>query len=237
MSSTNETVSFSCEYCAFTTIHRQNLWAHKKTCKSLKRSVAEVSAQSSEISWLREQLAEKDKQLNEQLAEKDKQISDLIERVSSGPTTNNTTNNLNQTNNINLLYPFGDQRHNISDETLVELLKVPEDSISKLLALRFGEQSGRNVIIPNVRDSKHAKIAKKENGQMMWKRVNIDEIMFEMWDDNRGILEPVVDETTRIGQRWSRWANRVDNDHPRNGPAWRELENKMMNTVIDASRR
>lgn len=231
-----------CTHCRYVTFDNSNLNKHIKTCKvrkrveaeaeAVKRQVETVSANdmgstANEVSWLRGQIAEKDKQ-----------IAELIDRVSSsGPITNNTNHNtLNQTNNINLLYPFGDQRHNISDETLIELLKVPEDSISKLLALRFGEQEGRNVIIPNVRDNKRAKIATRENGQMKWKRVNTDEIMFEMWDDNRGILEPVVDENTRIGQRWSNWANRVDNDHPKNGPAWRELENKMMNTVIDASR-
>lgn len=224
-----------CE-CSYKTDNRGNFYKHQKACKSRLRIVLEnelavkeqeLAKKDDEIHWLKERV--------EELTKMSGGTSNTVISNTNNTTNNNNTNN-NTTNHINLML-FGDRSHSISDEVLFELLKVPEESVSKLLALRLNDVAGRNVRIPNVRDLKRAEIFTEENGKKKWKRVKTDDIMYDMWDDNRGILEPAAEECPpAVGQRWHAWANRVDNDHVTKGPKWRDLEERMKNTVIDASR-
>lgn len=222
--------------CNYNTMHLTDMTRHKAKCKLHQNSVQE-DKQHERIQELEQQL--KQQSIENEMQRKDDKIEmleQLLKELAGRPVNNSTVNNGTMNNVINNINVFGDRSHSLSDKTLHDLIKDPMTSITGLIGLRLQDPEYQNIEIPNSRDRKRARILIEENGVKKWKLVNTDDIMYDMWDDNRGILEPIVDESSHVGQRWHEWANSVDDSFERKGEKWKEQAESMKNTIISATR-
>ena len=160
-----------CEWCNYSTKHRQNLSTHRKSCKQrpaeadgekeqLRERVASLEQQ---LTAKDQQLEAKDQQLKEQLEAKDRQIEELLRRPR---TVNNTTNNNNNRyvveQHVNV---FGQESiDHISDEQLQQLLNEPSTAVARLVRLKMQAPENQNVRVPNKRE-RVVEVVTDEEGQ------------------------------------------------------------------------
>ena len=194
-----------CE-CGYNTRNRSNFATHMRSCKhrptepdgekdQLRERVASLEAQ---VASDREQLVAKD----EQLAAKDRQIEQLIKR----PRTVTNNNRFVLNSNVNC---FGKESlDHIPESKYQELLRDPETSVAKVVALQRAVPENENVTIPNVRERRWLVVV-EEDGEKQWKSKDKGAVLEEMWESGSCLLEGEADEDTAVGARWSRWADRV----------------------------
>ena len=199
-----------CE-CGYTTLARGNWSRHSRTCKQstritessveviqLRERVASMAEKNAEIERLSQQLLVKD----EQLAAKDRQIEQLIKR----PRTVTNHNRFLVNSNVNC---FGKESlDHIPDSKYQELLRDPETSVAKVVALQRSVAENENVTVPNVRERRWLVVV-EEDGEKQWKSKDKGAVLEEMWESGTCLLEGEADEDTPLGARWSRWADRV----------------------------
>ena len=193
-----------CE-CGYRTIDRSSWSRHSRTCKSrqivdnekeqLRQRVASLEAQ---VAVDREQLAVKD----EQITVKDEQIKQLIKR----PRTVTNNNRFVLNNNVNC---FGrESLEHIPDAKYQELLRDPETSVAKVVALQRSVPENENVAVPNVRERRWL-VVEEEGGEKQWRSKDKGHVLEQIWESSTCLLEGEADEETPVGARWSRWADKV----------------------------
>ena len=191
--------------CGYGTQRRDCWSSHTKRCKEhisinpveseLRERIALLEAQ---VVTGKEQLAVKDKQM----AEKDEQIKQLIKR----PRTVNNNNRFLVNSNVNC---FGRESLNhIPDAKYQELLRDPETSVAKVVALQRAVPENENVTVPNVRERRWL-VVEEEDGEKQWKSKDKVHVLEQMWASGTCLLEGEADEETPVGARWSRWADKV----------------------------
>jgi len=220
----------TCE-CGYSTCHAGNWSVHSRTCKS--RAIAP----DHEKALLREQLALKDQQLatmnqhladtKDQLAAKDRQIEQLIKR----PRTINNHNRFVVNNNVNC---FGrESLEHISEAKYQELLRDPETSVAKVVALQRTVAENENVAVPNVRERRWL-VVEDEGGEKQWKSKDKGVVLEQLWESSTCLLEGEADEETPVGARWSRWADKVRSGV--DGRLYREQLDMVEHCILDGSR-
>ena len=210
-----------CEWCAYTTRHRQNLSTHRRNCKN------RPAATDPEKELLREQLIAKDQQLaakDEQLAAKDRQIEQLIKR----PRTVNNHNRFIVNNNVNC---FGRESLNhIPEAKYQELLRDPETSVAKVVALQRAIPENENVTVPNVRERRWL-VVEEECGEKQWKSKDKGQVLEQLWESSTCLLEGEADEETVVGARWYKWADSVRSCH--DSRQYREQLDMVEHCILD----
>ena len=180
---------------------------------------------------MKEQLAAKDQQLvakDQQLATKDKQIEQLLKRPRTSVTTHNTQLVVNS--NVNC---FGKETvDHISDETFRELLKHPDTSIAKVVALQRSIPENMNVVIPNVRERRWL-VVTEEAGEKKWRSMEKHEVLQEMWDNGSFLLEGIADEEVASDMRWIRWLDKLRGSQDENGKLYRDQIDLVENSILD----
>ena len=175
---------------------------HSMTCKTRSKVDGEKEQLRERVASLEAQVVVKDKQMAEQLAAKDRQIEQLIKR----PRTVTNNNRFVVNSNVNC---FGrESLDHIPDSKYQELLRDPETSVAKVVALQRSVAENENVTVPNVRERRWLVVV-EENGEKQWKSKDKSVVLEEMWESGTCLLEGEADEETPLGARWSRWADRV----------------------------
>ena len=135
--------------CGYSTMDRSAMSKHSRICS--KRPVAsdgEKDQLRERVTLLEQQLAVKDEQLaakDRQMSEKDEQIKQLIKRPRTVMNNRFVVNN-----SVNC---FGrESLEHITEEKYQELLRDPETSVAKVVALQRTVPENDNVVIPNVRE-------------------------------------------------------------------------------------
>ena len=212
----------SCEWCDYTTRHRQNLSMHRRSCKLRPEKANPIESE------LRERVASLEAQVaadREQLAAKDRQIEQLLKRPRT--VTNNTRFVVN--NSVNC---FGRESLNhIPDEKYQELLRDPETSVAKVVALQRSVPENENVAVPNVRERRWL-VVEEEGGEKQWKSKDKGQVLEQMWESSTCLLEGEADEQTPVGARWSRWADKVRS--ATDGKLYREQLDMVEHCILDS---
>ena len=225
-----------CE-CGYITLNRGNWGQHRKTCKHvaeakvkqennesmmqvLQTQVSSLSEQMREREMtFKEQLAAKD----EQLAAKDRQIEELLAAAKDErkrprtQTTYNPTNHTNHTNNnyaIANLNAYGkESMDHIPPEKLQELIKEPDTSLARLVALKHSIPENKNVRVPNKRERMVERVMQMADGEKKWEGEDKDKVASDLVESTATVLEEAVDKTTGVGQRYERWVGRLMQSH------------------------
>jgi hypothetical protein len=172
-----------------------------------------------------EQLAEQLKAKDEQIAEKDKQIEQLIKRPR---VQNNRFHIVNQQMNS-----FGHESlDHIPDKKYQELLRDPETSVARVVAIRHSIPENDNVSIPNVRERRWL-VMEEEGGEKRWRSKDKSQVLEQLWEANAFLLESEADEETPVGARWSRWADRVRASMDAHGKLYREQLDMVEHSILD----
>jgi hypothetical protein len=191
-----------------------------------------MAANNAEIQRLSQQLAVKDEQLaikDRQMAAKDRQIEQLIKR----PRTVTNNNRFVVNNSVNC---FGRETiDHISDAKYQELLRDPETSVAKVLALQRAVPENENVTVPNVRERRWL-VVEEEDGEKHWKSKDKGQVLEQMWESSTCLLEGEADEETAVGARWTRWADRVRSDVEGGGKLYREQLDMVEHCILDSRR-
>ena len=214
------------------TLDRSNWSKHSRICS--KRPVAsdgEKDQLRERVTLLEQQLAVKDEQLaikDRQMSEKDEQIKQLIKR----PKTINNHNRFVVNNNVNC---FGrESLEHITEATYQELLRDPETSVAKVVALQRMIPENENVVIPNVRERRWL-VVEEEGGEKQWRNKDKGVVLEQMWESSTCLLEGEADEETPVGARWSRWADKVRSGV--DGRLYREQLDMVEHCILDGSRK
>ena len=151
--------------CSYSTNHNTNMSRHQMICKIAADVKQRRIARSQLIPrrTLREQLIAKDRQLaakDLQLAAKDRQIEQLIKR----PRTVNNHNRFIVNNNVNVRR----NSESYSRCKISKLLRDPETSVAKVVALQRAIPENENVTVPNVRERRWL-VVEEECGEKQWK--------------------------------------------------------------------
>jgi hypothetical protein len=164
----------------------------------------------------KDQLAAKD----EQLAAKDTQIAALLEAAKDERkrprTVNNTTNHTNHTNNYAIahLNVFGkESMDHISQAKMQELIKEPDTSLARFIALKHSIPENMNVRVPNKRERMVERVTQMPDGEKRWEGEDKDKVVSDLVESTATVLEEAVDKTTGIGQRYERWVGRLMQSH------------------------
>jgi hypothetical protein len=219
--------------CGYVTQNRGNWSKHRKICKHVAEERRDndllvekdariatleeqvVSQREREVTF-KEQLAAKDEQMREQLAAKDRQIDELIKAAKRPRTVNNTTNHTNQTNNYAVahLNVFGkESMDHISPGKIQELIKEPDTSLARLVALKHSIPENMNVRVPNKRERMVERVMQMPDGEKKWEGEDKDKVVSDLVESTATIMEEAVDKTTGIGQRYERWVGRLMQSH------------------------
>jgi hypothetical protein len=228
-----------CE-CGYTTPFRSAWSKHRKICKhvAFERSDNDMLVEkNARIATLEHQLTTKDDQLStkdeqmrereatfkEQLAAKDRQIEELLaaakdERKRPRTVNHNTTNNQtnNHTNNyaISQLNVFGkESMDHISQAKMQELIKEPDTSLARLVALKHSVPANKNVRVPNKRERMVERVMQMSDGEKVWEGEDKDKVASDLVESTAMVLEGAVDKTTGMGQRYERWVGRLMQSH------------------------
>jgi hypothetical protein len=223
-------------------MHRQNMWKHKKICKVIKQNAvavgesllvekdARIAGLEDQVASHREQLTTKDEQLatkdeqlatkDEQLAAKDRQIEELIKAAKRPRTVNhNTTNHTNNSTNTNNyaianLNAYGkESMDHISQAKMQELIKEPDTSLARLVALKHSIPENKNIRVPNKRERLVERLMEMADGEKVWEGEDKDKVVSDLVESTATVLEEAVDKTTGIGQRYERWVGRLMQSH------------------------
>lgn len=178
--------------CGYSTRNRSDFSKHKRFCNKV------ITASDGEKDQLRERVT----LLEKQLAVKDEQIKQLIKR----PRTITNHNRFVVNSNVNC---FGRETLcHIPDAKYQELLRDPETSVAKVVALQRAVPENENVTVPNVRERRWL-VVEEEDGEKQWKSKDKTQVLEQIWESGTCLLEGEADEKTSVGARWSRWADRV----------------------------
>jgi hypothetical protein len=226
--------------CGYVTQHRSAWFQHRKTCKHVaeeRRDSDLLVEKDARIATLEAQVATKDEQLTtfkdheatfkEQLAAKDAQIAALLEaakderkrpRTVNHNTTNHTnhTNHTSQTNNyaISQLNVFGkESMDHISHAKMQELIKEPDTSLARLIAMKHSIPENKNIRVPNKRDRLVERVMQMPDGEKVWEGEDKDKVASDLVESTAMVLEGAVDKTTGMGQRYERWVGRLMQSH------------------------
>jgi hypothetical protein len=175
----------------------------------------------------KDQLAAKDEQMQEreatfkdQLAAKDRQIDELIKAAKRPRTVNQNTTNNNHTNNstnnyaIANLNAYGkESMDHISPEKLQELIKEPDTSLARLVALKHSIPENKNIRVPNKRDRLVERVTQMPDGEKVWEGEDKEKVVSDLVESTATVLEEAVDKTTGVGQRYERWVGRLMQSH------------------------
>ena len=218
----------------------------------------QLATKDEQLATKDEQLAAKDVQIQEreatfkaQLAAKDEQIAALLaaakderKRPRSVTTnSNNTTNNNNTQNNYMDVNVFGKESlAHISDEKMQELIREPESSIVRLVTLKHRVPENQNVRIPNKRERWVERLV-EEDGVKQWKPVDKNDILADIVENTAQELDEQRDPTTRAGQRFERWhdrlltsANEYQDGNMVKGRQWKEQMDMVHRGIADMTR-
>ena len=180
-----------------------------------------------EIDGEKDQLRERVASLEFQLAAKDRQIEQLIKR----PRTVNNHNRFIVNNNVNC---FGKETLNhISDSKYQELLRDPETSVAKIVALQRSIAENENITVPNVRERRWL-VVEEEDGEKQWRSRDKGIVLEQMWESGTCLLEGEVDEESACGVRWNRWAEQVRASQADRGRLYREQLDMVEHSVLDS---
>lgn len=204
---------------------------HRRLCKYIERE------HDPEKEILREQLVMKEQQLatinqhlvdtKNQLAAKDRHIEQLIKR----PRITNH-NRFVVNNSVNC---FGrESLDHIPEAKYQELLRDPETSVARVVALQRTVAENANVVVPNVRERRWL-IVEEEDGEKHWKSKDKGVVLEQLWESGSCLLEGEADEHTGVGARWSRWADKVRTGA--DGKLYREQLDMVEHCILDGSRR
>lgn len=209
--------------CGYSTLNRSNWSKHSRSCLMSNR------APSMETIKLQERLAfmeEKNKQMAEQLAAKDRQIEQLIKR----PRTVTNNNRFVVNNNVNC---FGrESLSHIPETKYQELLRDPETSVAKVVALQRSVAENENITVPNVRERRWL-VMEDEDGEKQWKSRDKGVVLEQIWESGTCLLEGEADEETAVGARWSRWADSVRSVMDERGKLYREQLDMVEHCILD----
>lgn len=168
----------------------------------------------------KEQLVAKDRQI----AEKDEQIKQLIKR----PRTVTNNNRFVVNNNVNC---FGRESiEHISEKSYQELLRDPETSVAKVVALQRAIPENENVVVPNIRERRWL-VVEEESGEKQWKSKDKNQVLEQLWESSTCLLEGEADEETAVGARWYKWADKVRSGH--DGKLYREQLDMVEHCILD----
>lgn len=216
--------------CGYKTWHSSSMTKHKATCKVIK------SMEKDEKEALLQEKNEEIRILKEQVAEKDRNITELIQIAKKHNVTINNNNSGIQITNNNLNVYGSTTVEHITDEQIQNLLSDPVNSVAGLARLRYQLPENQCVKIPNVRDKKRARVFKEVGGVKKWVYADCDETLEDMWEENMSLLEANVDESTPQGMRWCCWADKVRGDQGERGPRWKDQMSQLANTILDSTR-
>ena len=167
---------YVCEYCEKTFSRIDNLTRHiKKRCEKAKEHLT-----------YKELFIETKKQLKEEKAEFKKQIEILLTKVG------NTTNHINNTQNIQLNNYGKEDLSHITDSLKTQFLKIPYGMIPKMIeAVHFNEDKpeNKNIAFTNKKDNK-IKIFRGNK----WIYRDKDETINDLIDGKYFILDSHYDE-------------------------------------------
>ena len=208
--------------CGYSTLNRSNWSKHSRSCPLSNR------APSIETLKLQERLALVEKQnkyMAEQLAAKDRQIEQFIKR----PRTV-TNNRFVVNNNVNC---FGrESLSHIPETKYQELLRDPETSVARVVALQRSVAENENITVPNVRERRWL-VMEDENGEKQWKSRDKGVVLEQIWESGTCLLEGEADEETLVGARWSRWADSVRSVIDERGKLYREQLDMVEHCILD----
>ena len=207
-----------CE-CGYSTTFSTNMKRHKNTCHVVK--------QAEDYKDFRiEMLSQQNKQLTEQLAAKDEQIKQLIKRP---PRTINNRFIVN--NNVNC---FGrESLSHIPESKYQELLRDPETSVARVVALQRSIAENDNVTVPNIRERRWL-IVEEEDGEKQWRSRDKGLVLEQMWESGTCLLEGEADEETPVGARWYKWADKVRSSIDDKGKLYREQLDMVEHCILDS---
>ena len=222
-----------CE-CGYTTLDRSSWSRHSRSCYLSNRSLSiETIKLQERVLSMERQLAVKDEQLadtkeqlvakDRQIAEKDEQIKQLIKRPRTVHHNRFVVNN-----NVNC---FGrESLEHISDKKYQELLRDPETSVAKVVALQRAIPENENVVVPNIRERRWL-VVEEESGEKQWKSKDKNQVLEQLWESSTCLLEGEADEETAVGARWYKWADKVRSDH--DGKLYREQLDMVEHCILD----
>ena len=213
-----------CE-CGYSTQARGNWSRHSRMCKQSNR-LTEFSVETVRLRERVMSMEEQNKQLTEQLAAKDRQIEQLIKR----PRTVTNHNRFLVNNNVNC---FGRETLcHIPEAKYQELLRDPETSVAKVVALQRAVPENENVTVPNVRERRWL-VVEEEDGEKQWKSRDKGQVLEQIWESGTFLLEGEADEDTAVGARWSRWAGKVRSTMEGGGKLYREQLDMVEHCILD----
>lgn len=204
--------------CGYFSQHNGNLKKHMSICQY--NYIKDVSLLE-RVASLERQLMMKD----QQLSEKDKHIAQLIKR----PRTVNNHNRFVLNNNVNC---FGRESLNhIPEAKYQELLRDPETSVAKVVALQRSVAENENVTVPNVRERRWL-VVEDSNGEKQWRSKDKGAVLEQIWESGTCLLEGEADEKTIVGARWSKWADKVRSEMG-GGKLYREQLDMVEHCILD----
>lgn len=203
--------------CGYSTVRRQSAWRHKQTCRFLRGQQAPAASRVDDlllrIDALDRQMLIKDEQLrvkDDQLSEKDRQIQQLLSIAKPhAPQVN-----------INI-YGHETMMH-ISHDIIQALIRDPESSIPRLIALKHSVAENANLRVPNVRERFVEVWTTDIDGQARWLTSPRDRIIGEMVESTGLYLEAEADEETTHGRSWCRWHEKLQTSACEQGSLFRE---------------
>ena len=227
---------FCSPLCGYNTFDLANLARHRSTCKKIEMHnsresvLEELTTKEQELATINKHLADTKDQLaakDRQMAEKDEQIKQLIKR----PRTVTHHNRFVVNNSVNC---FGrESLEHITEAKYQELLRDPETSVAKVVALQRTVPENENVVIPNVRERRWL-VVEEEGGEKQWRSKDKGQVLEQLWESSTCLLEGEADEETPVGARWSRWADKVRSDV--DGRLYREQLDMVEHSILDGSR-
>lgn len=211
--------------CGYSTLDTSNWSKHSRVCKKNYRNT-EITANEVQ---LQERIVEKNaeiERLSQQLAAKDRQIEQLIKR----PRITNNRFVVNNTVNC-----FGrESLEHITEAKYQELLRDPETSVAKVVALQRTVPENENVVIPNVRERRWL-VVEEEGGEKQWRSKDKGVVLEQIWESSTCLLEGEADEETPVGARWSQWADKVRSGV--DNKLYREQLDMVEHCILDGSRK
>ena len=209
---------YLCE-CGYETKRKSSMSVHQAVCKQLARQREDILLQEKDV---------RIRHLEEQLSVKDKQIEQLIKRPR---TVNNNRFIVNA--NVNC---FGKESlDHISMSKFQELLRDPESSVARVVAIQREAAENVNVVIPNVRERRWL-VIEEDGGEKQWRSRDKVNVLEQLWESGSFLLEGEVDEATAIGARWSAWVDKVRQSQDDRGKIYREQLDMVENCLLDTRR-
>ena len=149
-------------------------------------------------------------------------------------TTMTTTTTTTSTQHVDA---FGkESMAHISREKMQELLRDPETSVARLVALKLAAPQNRNIRVPNVRE-KWVEVLTDVDGEVRWTARHKGGVLIEdVVETNANMRDGEADESTAHGARYSRWYQRLLTSQDENGTMFREQCDRVYRVLAEATR-